>query len=183
MRKIFFVVSTEINAKDNTIVGVVANGSGRPIELDELDELRVVLRQKGASQSLQDALRDGTYPNTLSVFDRRALAREAAAELNSAGGFFKWHVISVGESIRKPVTKPLGWRVMFGPNPSVLNNPIIPAGSAFDRVVVDHADRFFNDVDANFLFTTREDARLALSKFNNGERDPDYTIVPVYADA
>ncbi|QEG09614.1 hypothetical protein CPT_Pagan_011 [Xanthomonas phage Pagan] len=181
MRKLYFIASIPATAKDGVITGVVANGTGRNATAEEVTALVELLRTKGATPSLLDSLRDATYPGPVSAFDRRAAARVEADILNSfnGGGLFNWHIIELGDSIRKPVRKPLGWRIMVDGNcPSSYNHPNIAAG---ERVKVDHAEQFGGDTDANYLFPTREAAR----KVMKDEELPSscYSLVPVYADA
>ncbi|QGH45038.1 hypothetical protein [Bacteriophage Titan-X] len=167
MRKLYFIASIPATAKDNVISGVVANGEGRKATPEETSVIIAELVRRGASQTLVDALRDSSYPGPVSVFERRAAARKEAGVLNSFGGLFNWSVLSVGDSIRKPVTKPLGWRIMVqysGDEKASVSSYNYPDGADDKRVEVDHAHLFNGDEDANYLFPTRDAARAAMER-------------------
>ncbi|ASZ72006.1 hypothetical protein HOR91_gp07 [Xanthomonas phage phi Xc10] len=177
MRKTYFITSIPATAKDGVITGVVANGTGRNATAEEVTALVEFLREKGASQSLLDSLRDSTYPGPVSAFDRRAAARAEAATLNSFGGLFNWSVIELGESIRKPVTKPLGWRITFG-------GPQVRTVSSHNRhedatVLIDKEGSA--DDEYNQLFPTRDAAREVFKQAGLGTGDMGYRIEPYYA--
>lgn len=179
MRKLYFITSIPATAKDGVITGVVANGTGRKATAEEVTTLVELLRTKGASQSLLDALRDATYPGPVSAFDRRAAARAEAATLNSFGGLFVWSVIELGESVRQPVRKPLGWRIKYdGGFTSCYNHPNYTA-----TVFIDGNSK--NTSEDNVLFATRDAARTAIENHIGDKRSrknpQGYYIEPVYA--
>lgn len=175
MRKLYFIVSIPASAKDGVITGVVANGWGRPATDVEVSALLVALRNKGATRSLLDSLRDGTYPSPVSVFERRAAARADAALLNAFNGqsLFNWNIIEVGESVRKPVRKPLGWRITLTGSVSAFNHDetatilIDPNGDPEDP--------------DNCLFPTRKAARAVCKRAQALRRDYGYRVEPYYA--
>lgn len=176
MRKFYIIAS--VLPSSGTIVGVVANGSGRVIKEEEQAPVIAALKDKGASQDMIDALIDGKY-NIVSVFERRAQARQAAAQLSSGAhsiSMFEWRVIEVGTSVRLPVVKPLGWRILAYGDPSAYNYPDTEDDL---RVEVDHAKQFGGDVDANYLFPTRDAGRDELRK-NGLTKEDGYRLVPVY---
>ncbi|UZV39738.1 hypothetical protein [Xanthomonas phage NED111] len=182
MRKLYFIASIPATAKDGVITGVVANGTGRNATAEEVTALVELLRTKGATQSLLDSLRDATYPGPVSAFERRAAARAEADILNSfnGGGLFNWHIIEVGDSIRKPVRKPLGWRIMYDTDYTSCYNSIEDGATV--RIDGDEENRS----EDNLLFPTRSAARDTLDTINDkrSKQNPQgYFIVPVYADA
>lgn len=182
MRKFYIVTSIPKTSTDNVITGVVANGvhTSRIATEEETSAILSLLRTKGASQSLLDAVRDGTYPNPLSIFDRRATARAEAATLNSfPNTYFNWSVLEVGDSIRKPVTKPLGWRITYGTkyvrDVATVNNIHNGATIRIDKENEDY-DRY------NLLFPTRAAARAALDSLPAAAKNGmSYKVVPYYA--
>jgi hypothetical protein len=174
MRKLYFIVSRPATSKDNIITGVVANSTGRNATADETATLVRELIAAGASQSLVDALRDSTYPGPVSVYERRAAAREECRVLNAFNGLFNWTVIGIGESVRKPVRNVLGWRLMYGEHISSFNDPDLGATVAIDEGITEKYD------EENWLYETRAAARQARSSEELGSS---YRIVPVYADA
>ncbi|WAX24200.1 hypothetical protein P4_00042 [Xanthomonas phage P4] len=169
MRKLYFIVSIPATAKDRVITGVVANGTGRHATAEEVTALIELLRTKGATPSLLDSLRDATYPGLVSAFERRAAARAEADILNSfnRGGLFNWHIIEVGESIRKPVRKPLGWELGF-----------VVDGKWMRSAWNDESTTGLVNTEKGTLFGTRAAAREAMSKAWIADE-----IRPVYADA
>ncbi|UUR56216.1 hypothetical protein pXoo2106_07 [Xanthomonas phage pXoo2106] len=179
MRKIYFITSIPKVAKDNIITGVVANGSGRQATAEEVSAITTLLREKGATTSLVDSLRCGSYPNPVAVFDRRAAARKEADLLNSySGSFFNWHVLEVGESIRKPVRKPLGWRITFaGAFGATEVSCHVLHPSATVRIDGDE----HNDTLYNMLFPTRDAARAVFNASSLGDEGMGYRIEPHYA--
>lgn len=181
MRKFYVITSIPNYAKDQVISGLVANGTGREATPEELAAIIELLRTKGASETLLDALREGTYPNPVAVFERRAAARKEAKLLNDCGSCFDWAVLELGESVRQPVRKPLGWRLLLGTTPSAFNRDYGKTDAGGERVVVDHADQFGGDQDANYLFRTRELGRALIAA--EGLSTDSYELVPVYADA
>ena len=165
----------------NTIVGVVSNPNlpgARPATTEEVQAILSTIKP-AATPSLADALRDGTYPNTVVVWDKRAAARVGIGELESfESPHFDYGVGEFGDKVRsvKPV---LGWRLMVYASASSYNRPYDDESDAGgERVVVDHAEQFGGDTDANFLFRTRELGR-ALMKAE--ELGAGYELVPVYA--
>ncbi len=180
MRKLYIIVSYPVGTHEGVITGVVANGTGRDATDEERNAVIDRLRTAGATPSLLDALREkvGGY-HKLSVYDRRQAARNEQTDLNGCTSFFTWHIVEVGESIRKPVRKPLGWRIIYDNEfPSSFNRP---ESSADKRVTVDHAHLFNGDEDANYLFPARALAREELRKEELIRSY--YSVVPVYADA
>jgi len=178
MRKLYFIASLPVGATNNTITGVVANSTGRKANAEEVTALVTLLREKGATQSLQDALRDSTYPGPVSVFDRRAEARKEAALLNEHGGFFTWHIIELGESIRKPVRQVKGWRIKYyGTYTSCLNS--VEDGAT---VRVDGDEE--NNRRDNLLFPTRAAARDTCIGDKRSKANPNgYYVEAVYVGA
>ncbi|AMM44632.1 hypothetical protein [Xanthomonas phage f20-Xaj] len=182
MRKLYFIASIPATAKDGVITGVVANGTGRTATAEEVTALIELLRTKGATQSLLDSLRDDTYPGPVSAFERRAAARTEADILNSFNGFngglFNWHIIEVGESIRKPVRKPLGWRIKYdGGEVSCFNS--IENGATV-HIDGNSENRSYE----NLLFPTRSAARSTLETtfmIRSRENPQGYFIEPYYA--
>lgn len=180
MRKFYIITSVPKGSTSGIITGVVANGIDRSATEEETAAIIKLLREKGATESLLDALRDGTYPNPLVAFDRRATARKEAALLNSYKlSFFDWSVIELGESIRKPVTKPLGWRITYGTkyvhDVATVNNIHNGATTRIDEQNED-GDRY------NLLFPTRAAARAALDSLPAAAKNGmGYKVVPYYA--
>ncbi len=179
VRKLYFIASIPATSKDGAITGVVANGTGRKATAEEVAALVELLRTKNATQSLLDSLRDDTYPNPVSAFERRSEARTEASILNSfkgGGGLFDWHVIEVGDSARKPVRKPLGWRILYdfgeGKESSVMNN---------DEKATVLIDPECPNLSNNRLFPTREVVREVFKE--NDLSSDEYSFEPVYADA
>ncbi|AMM44718.1 hypothetical protein [Xanthomonas phage f30-Xaj] len=181
MRKLYFIASIPATAKDGVITGVVANGTGRNATAEEVTALVELLRTKGATPSLLDSLRDATYPGPVSAFERRAAARAEAGILNSWNGWnglFNWHVIELGDSIRKPVHKPLGWRIKYdGDYTSSFNS--VEEGAT---VRIDGDE--WNHSKYNLLFPTRSAARSTLETSGDKrsrENPQGYYIEPYYA--
>lgn len=181
MRKLYFIASIPATSKDGVITGVVANGTGRNAAAEEVTALVELLRAKGATQSLLDSLRDGTYPGPVSAFERRAAARAEEILLNSfkgGGGLFNWHILEVGESIRNPVRKPLGWRIKYDGGYTSCYNAIEDGAT----VRTDGDEE--NTSCYNVLFPTREAARSALETTGDKrsrENPKGYYIEVVYA--
>lgn len=172
MNKLYFGVTRAIGTAQ--IVGVVANlgliGSRAPTA-EETALILSKIKDK-ATESLADALRDGTYPNIISVWDKRADARNAIATLNSYDSpHFTYNVGEVGDRERS-APRPLGWRLVFdGDVISGYNHPTDGAS-----VFIDGNPNNTND--NNCLFATRADARAVIKKEGLGK---DYRAVRVDA--
>lgn len=160
----------------NTIVGVVANTSltgARPATADEVQAILSTIKP-AATPSLADALRDGTYPNTVVVWDKRAAARAGIGELESfESPHFDYGVGEFGDKVRsvKPV---LGWRIKYdGDCISCFNSVSDGATVRIDE--------------SNLLFPTRAAARRVVDEELGDKRSKanpsGYFIEAVYADA
>lgn len=164
----------------NTIVGVVANPDltgSRAATPEEVQEILSTIKP-GATESLSDALRDGTYPNTVVVWDKRAAARAAIGELESfESPHFDYGVGEFGDKVRS-VQPVLGWRLLVYGNASAFNRAYDDGDAGGERVQVDHAAQFGGDTDENFLFRTRELGRALMKAEGLGAG---YELVPVYA--
>ncbi|UGL62995.1 hypothetical protein [Xanthomonas phage R3-22-T1] len=180
MRKLYFITSIPATAKGGVITGVVANGTGRNATAEEVTALVEFLREKGASQSLLDALRDATYPGPVSAFDRRAAARAEAATLNSFGGLFNWSVIELGESVRKPVHKPLGWRITYA-FAEDRSDADVSCHNQHPSATVRIDGNEYNKSEYNVLFPTRDAARAVFNADSLGDENMGYRIEPYYA--
>jgi hypothetical protein len=172
VNKLYFGITRAIGTAQ--IVGVVANlgliGSRAPTA-EETALILSKIKDK-ATESLADALRDGTYPNIISVWDKRADARNAIATLNSYDSpQFTYNVGEVGDRERSS-PRPLGWRLMFcGGVISGYNHP-----SDGTTVFIDGDSSNKNEV--NCLFDTRATARKVIKQ--NGLNE-DYKVVRVDA--
>lgn len=112
MNKVYFGVTRAIGTA--SIVGVVANTQLTGSRAATAEEIQTILDKvkANASDTLADCLRDGTYPNTISVWDKRADARAAIANLQSYNSpHFSYSVSEFGDAERS-VTKPKGWRIL-----------------------------------------------------------------------
>jgi hypothetical protein len=112
VNKVYFGITREAGSYAR-IVGVVANTQltgSRPATSEEIQTILDKVKAN-ASDSLADSLRDGTYPNTISVWDKRVDARAAIANLQSYNSpHFSYSVGEFGDAERT-VTKALGWRI------------------------------------------------------------------------
>lgn len=173
MNKVYFGITRDAT-KPTSIVGIVANlqlaGSRAATE----EEVGHILSQitDSATGSLADALRDGTYPNVISVWDKRADARAAIQTLKSYNSpHFIYGVGEFGDAERT-VTKPKGWRLMFCGEISLYNSPEDGATIPLDG----NAENTWCD---NMLFPTRDAARKVI----RGEElcSEEYSVVRVDA--
>lgn len=166
----------------NTIVGVVANPDLTGTRSATPEEVQAILSiiKPAATPSLADALRDGTYPNTVVVWDKRATARDAIGELETfASPHFDYGVGEFGDKVRsvKPV---LGWRIKL--NYDCISTYNYTTDGA--TVHIDGDEK--NDRESNLLFPTRAAARRVLNIIGEkrSKANPEgYFIEPVYADA
>lgn len=166
----------------NTIVGVVANTSltgARPATTEEVQAILSTIKP-AATPSLADALRDGTYPNTVVVWDKRAAARACIGELESfESPHFDYGVGEFGDKVRS-VQPVLGWRIMYdGICVSCFNS--VPDGAT---VRIDGDEHNFDE--HNLLFPTRAAARRVVDIIGDkrSKANPSgYFIEAVYADA
>jgi len=166
----------------NTIVGVVANlglTGTRPATAEEVQAILSVIKP-AATPSLADALRDGTYPNTVVVWDKRAEARAGIGELESfKSPHFDYGVGEFGDKVRsvKPV---LGWRIKCDTDfISCCNSTEVGA-----TVHIDGDEK--NNRESNMLFPTRAAARKVVEGGGDKRSKSNpygYFIEPVYADA
>jgi hypothetical protein len=171
--KLYFIITR--NTGQPTIVGVVANqnfiGSRPPTEAERL---LILDKIKGnTTQTLADALRDDTYPNVVSVFDKRADQRHAVRTLRSFNSpHFTYHAAEVGDRERT-ATRPLGWRLIFDDDSiSSYNHPDEGADVFLDG---DSSNRS----NENCCFSTRALAREAIKRHDLYAHD--YTVVRVDA--
>ncbi|AMW36074.1 hypothetical protein HOR13_gp46 [Xanthomonas phage XAJ24] len=181
MRKLYIIVSYPVGTHEGVITGVVANGTGRDATDEERNAVIDRLRTAGATPSLLDALREkvGGY-HKLSVYDRRQAARNEHNDLNGYGSFlFTWHIVEVGESIRKPVRQVKGWRIKYGGDCTSCYNSVEDGAT-----VRDDGDEE-NNSEYNLLFPTRAAARDIIDTRIGDKRskhDPSgYYIEAVYA--
>ena len=166
------------------IVGVVANRRLPGCRPATHEEVQAILSQikPAATESLADALRDATYPDAVVVWDKRAAARAAIAELESfQSPHFDYGVGEFGDKVRsvRPVR---GWRIKFDYDGTSLFNSV--RNGAVIRIDGDAG----NDHENNLLFPTRAAVRLVLDeKVGDDKRskaNPEgYFIEAVYADA
>src|SRR5690606_23374766 len=134
-----------------------------------------------ATPSLADALRDGTYPNTVVVWDKRAAARAAIAELDSfESPHFDYRVGEFGGKVRR-VQPVLGWRLKYNGHLISSDNSVLCGAT----VRIDGDEE--NDAEDNLLFPTRAAARFALEAVGFDKRSKGnpygYYIEAVYVDA
>lgn len=112
MNKVYFGITRALGTA--SIVGIVANLQLTGSRTATTEEIQMILGKvkAKATDSLADILRDGTYPNIISVWDKRADARAAIAYLQSYNSpHFSYSVGELGVAERK-VTKPKGWRIL-----------------------------------------------------------------------
>ena len=153
MNKVYYGITRDAS-NPTSIVGIVANlqlaGSRAATE----EEVASILSQikDNSTTSLADALRDGTYPNTISVWDKRADARAAIATLKSYNSPHFLHSVGEFGDAERSVTKPRGWRVMFWSDVSLYNDLEQGATIPLDG-------NGANQRHDNLLFPTREAAR------------------------
>lgn len=166
----------------NTIVGVVANPAlsrARAATAEEVAEILSVIKP-AATQSLADSLRDGTYPSTVVVWDKRADARAAIGELESfQSPHFDYGVGEFGDKVRS-VQPVLGWRIKYGCCYTSSYNSIEDGAT----VRIDGDEE--NDDEENLLFPTRAAAREVLDAIGDKRSRSNpagYFIEAVYADA
>ncbi|UYA98632.1 hypothetical protein IVIADoCa4_12 [Xanthomonas phage vB_Xar_IVIA-DoCa4] len=166
----------------NTIVGVVANPDltgSRAATPEEVQEILSTIKP-GATESLSDALRDGTYPNTVVVWDKRAAARAAIGELESfESPHFDYGVGEFGDKVRS-VQPVLGWRIKYDGDFTSCYNSIEDGAT----VRIDGDEE--NNDESNLLFPTRAAAREVLDTIGDkrSKGNPSgYFIEAVYADA
>src|SRR5690606_15909613 len=166
----------------NTVVGVVANPDlpcCRPATAEEVAEILTTIKP-GATESLSDSLRDGTYPNTAVVWDKRADARAAIGELESfESPHFDYRVGEFGDKVRR-VQPVLGWRLKYDGDLISSYNSFLTGATVF----IDGDEE--NHAEDNLLFPTRAAARFALEAVGDKRSKGNpygYYIEAVYADA
>lgn len=139
----------------NTIVGVVANPELTGARSATSEEVQAILSiiKPAATPSLADALRDGTYPSTVVVWDKRASARAAIGELESfESPHFDYGVGEFGDKVRS-VRPVLGWRIK-------LDIDCISCYNSIEDGATVRIDGDENNTDVfNLLFPTRAAAR------------------------
>ena len=156
MNKVYFGITRDAT-KPTSIVGIVANlqlAGSRAATEEEVGHILSQIKDS-ATGSLADALRDGTYPNVISVWDKRADARAAIQTLKSySSPHFIYGVGEFGDAERT-VTKPKGWRLMSEDDISCYNSLEDGATIPLDG---DGANHSWD----NLLFPTREAARKVI---------------------
>lgn len=164
MSKKYFILS--YGSIRNQVLGVCANptlAKATNASDEEVKEL-VKIIEGSATSTLLDCLRDGTYPNPVQVWYRRADARAVCKDLNSFNGAFNFRVLEVGEKTARKLREIAGWQIWYGPVLSSFNSP------------EDGALLYLKGYGS--AFHTRAQARKALPEINTG-----YKIIPVYANA
>lgn len=182
MKKKYFGITRTKGS--GAVVGVVANGTLKGCRAATGAEVREILEviRPAATPSLADALRDGTYPFPVVVWDKRADARAAVASLESSNSpHFNFSVGEFGITQRK-VRRVLGWRIQFDARnytfPSSHNTEDAGATIRMDG-------NLSNTESSNLLFPTRAIAREALGRtqYKRSREIPNgYYISAVYAD-
>jgi hypothetical protein len=186
MSKKYYGLTYQRDSKEGTVVGVVANTflkDSRQATPSEESELYAAIKDS-SSPSLRDCLADGMYPNPISVWDTRAAARLAIADLNGYDSpHFVYRVLELGEKAERKLRPLLGWRIMYLDDHCSAWNTLDTDEERKEYPQIDlyngEARVGERDPDARFLFTTRETGRRFLQDRELGDG---YSLKAVYRE-